>query len=215
MASCFIDIDIQGDKEIQTSDRSIKLLSVGRGKDRVTGVCDQRANLSLARCQHFFGHHGHGKISIKLWQPSHSRMPTRRFAISAFAAHQRNSGRGKHLPTAAIQVSCDQVDCVDQPMTDAAMLLSRNAHSAVDHRPVGRSKFACQFRDRFSADSGFIGHGFGSEIANRLLQAVYIFYETVVRIQVGQRFGKEDVQNRCQQKCIRTGADEMVLICQL
>src|SRR5689334_21050213 len=133
----FIDVWIYRDHELECVERTIECPPVRRREHRIAGESYERFHLTWTRRENLFSKSRNREFAAKLRQLAHAAVPAR---ITAARRQRLRRSHGikrrqrKHRATRAIEVSGNDVQHIDQPLTHATKLLRADADAAVTHR---------------------------------------------------------------------------------
>ena len=143
MAGGFIDIQVHRQHEVQPLQSPLQLPPVGRGEYRVAGHANQRPHLAVTWAENLLGQRRHRQLARVFGQPGHPALPAIEMPARGHP-YQIECRLGTQGATDPIEVAGEQVEQLDQPLTQAAENLGGNTHAAVAHRPLSRGEVARQ-----------------------------------------------------------------------
>jgi len=143
----FIDIEINCRHELETAKRAVQLAAVRSREDGIAGNSHQGFNLTRACGQNFFRERGDRKFAGEFRQASHPAAPAAETASRGHRLRRRHGikcRKWKHRAARTIQIPGDNIQDVNQPLTNSAELLCADTDPAVTDGGFGGSKFSRQ-----------------------------------------------------------------------
>ena len=103
---------------------------------------------------------------------AHARMPTSLVNVAGLAARQHVVRRSRpHCAAGFVEIAGDGIKHVDQPLTESAEGLCREADAPVGDRARGGAKCARQRTQRFCRDAGVRGDALGRKSRSDVAQS--------------------------------------------
>ena len=215
VAGGFVDVNVMGHKKVELLQCLLKLNTIRRGQNGIAGAGDERPDLAFTGRQDFFGQNRNRQVAFEFRQTADSRFPACKFVFGSRFPDQFDRRVGKHLSARSIEVSRNQIDGVNDPMTKPAMWLRGDAHSPIDNGSFGCRKFSGKICNRRRVDACDFRNVVGSKFRDGVFQLFNTFCKAVQSVRNYRTLLKQRVQNRGQQKHVSSGANEMVFGCQL
>ena len=133
-----VEVRIDRDHEIELFQGLLDLPAVRRRKHRIPSSRDERTDLPFTGRQDLLGERRDGEFTAELRQATDTRTAlVEGSALTEAGAEAEEVERRprEHRPAHAVEVPGQDVQQLDQPLTEGAELLRRHAHASVAHRP--------------------------------------------------------------------------------
>ncbi len=171
-----VEVRIDRDHEIEPGQRLLELAAVRRREHRVAGGGDERTDPPLAGRQDLLGERRHRELAAELRQPAHARAALAERAGRTERPAQTDDVEGgprEHRAADPVEVACQDVQQLDQPLAQRAELLRRDAHAAVAHgRGRGREVADEPLHD-LGIDARRGGRRLGRERAHQIADGIH------------------------------------------
>ena len=149
-------VHVDRDAPLELRHRLVEAGAAGVREDRVAGVDEHPAHLSLARRQDLVGEAGHRQLPGELGQPADALAiaPPAGLAADPFEHRDGSTAPLGTSPRRAVEVAGDRVQRVDQPVRQRAGLLLADADPAVGDGAGRGGELAGEPGDRLRLDAG-------------------------------------------------------------
>ena len=213
MAGGLVDVEVDGDQEVERGEGPLQLRRVRGAAQRIRHQQDHRPHLALPRREDLLGHRRGGDQPLHLGLARHAALPASE--LEALALRQGgvdgSGGRREHHATGAVQVSRQQIQQIAAPARQGAELLHAGAEASIARGRFGCGELACDAADLGRGDATEVGPGFGCELRRDGLDLVEAVHPPLGRAEGDEALVEEGVYEAEQKDRVASRADEVVL----
>ena len=210
----FVDVEVQGDKQIQLAQRRLQRPAVGHREHRVAGQDEKRPKLTLTGCGDLLGHHRGGERAVDVGQIADARMGLGVAEVAGpLTEVLERDDRVRHQGAAgAVEVAGDQRQGIEQKADQGAVVAQAGTGAAVGGGAGRGREVTGQRPDLLGARAGAGCGGFRSEGGAQVSQHLGAGGLALDRRRVLQAVGEDHLQHGQQKPGVGVGFDGDVLV---
>ena len=213
-AGGLVQVDVDGDHEVEALERAGQAFAVGRGEHRVARDGHQRADALVATSVDLLGESRGGQLARELRQPTHARSPAPVVVArtSPGLVPGARGGAREHGAPRAVQVPGEDVHDVDEPARQGPELLGAGADTAIADSALRGGELAGERAGGIGRDPGGVRHLLRSKVARQLAQRLDPAAQCLETSQGDEPLLEEGVDESEEQKRVGAGPDEEVAV---
>ena len=153
MTGGLVDVVVDRYHKVQRGQCLFQSLAIGSRQHGIAAYRHQPAYLACTRCQHFFRHGRDWQFSIELGELPYAAEPSGLMFGLFATSGQFDCRLRKHHAARCIKMPADDIDRIDQPVTQTTVLLRGYPHPPIQYRARLICVLLHQRGNRFSGNT--------------------------------------------------------------